>query len=308
MTIAFSTVTIDNDSITLRNSANFNITLSSNPNGIVYGTVMANGIPVVVEQISTKKYKAAVWGGRVGRMLNGVVKVILTDDDGPVQYGTPITLTIAETTEPFVVQPQTWVKDLLDTYWDETFMSKPLIILPSERKANGAWDLKGMVEIVVDKVETEVKGRGDYKTNRYPIEIITRSEGKEDSEDRARNLLAECKRIIESYWNNISYLGLDFVEFLDDDGHDMSAKMAGKYEWRWNFKIVGPYRGRVGTPETPNIGEDVYYVNSVPAAADAQTGILYYVVGASGTRDRLYMKLKSDSDTYSMVEIADGGA
>jgi len=43
-------------------------------------------------------------------------------------------------------------------------------------------------------------------------------------------------------------------------------------------------------------------------ASSTWRGAFKLVHGAGGARDRVYMCLKSDSDTYSWVQIADGGA
>jgi hypothetical protein len=47
---------------------------------------------------------------------------------------------------------------------------------------------------------------------------------------------------------------------------------------------------------------------TLPAANTDYRGFLCMTRGAPGARDVVYMCLKSDSDTYSWVQIADGGA
>ncbi len=249
---------MSSNSITLRQTAIMEINLTNVPNGDAFGAVIIDDsdstlFPAVIEILkqSAKKYKALLWGGRVGRRTTGVVKLIMIDDDGTVTYGTPISLTVAESTEPYLVAPDEWVKDTLSTYWDTSFIDTPRIIYPYERKALDKQDLIKVIEIKEGKVETEVHGQGNYKTNRYPIEITCRSEGLESSKDDAKKLMAHTKELIETYWNQIYADGLDFVEFLPDDAQNMSVEMAGKFEWRWNFKIVGTLRGRAGTPEAP---------------------------------------------------------
>jgi len=244
--------------ITLRQTAEMQVILTNIPNGDVYGSVIISDsdstlFPAVIELLkhSTKKYIARLWGGRIGRRTAATVKLVMMDDDGTVTYGTPITLTVAESDEPYVVRPAEWVKGILDTHWDTSFLGKPGIIYPYERKALGKKELGKIIEIKEGKVETEIHGQGNYKTNRYPIEIVCRSEGISDSDDICRKLLAHTKELLETYWNQIYADGMDYIEFLPDDGKNMSVEMAGKYEWRWNFKIVGALRGRAGTPDAP---------------------------------------------------------
>lgn len=233
------------------------------------------------------------------------MKLILIDDDGAVLYGTPLTITVSESTEPYLVEPDEWVKSTLTDNWDTSFIDTPRIIYPYERKALDKQDLIKVIEIKEGKVETEAHGQGQYKTNRYPIEITCRSEGLESSKGDAKKLMAHTKELIETYWNNIQADGLDFVEFLPDDAQNMSVEMAGKFEWRWNIKIVGTLRGRAGTPQEPNpIGGELMEVVAVlPAVADARVGIFYMLDVGSGTRNKIYYKDKDSSDAYTMMEI-----
>lgn len=47
---------------------------------------------------------------------------------------------------------------------------------------------------------------------------------------------------------------------------------------------------------------------TLPGASLTYRGQIRLVVGGGGSRDRLYMCMKSDGDTYSWVEIINGGA
>jgi len=49
-------------------------------------------------------------------------------------------------------------------------------------------------------------------------------------------------------------------------------------------------------------------VSGLPAANAMNRGKIAFVEGAGGARDREYRCMKSDSDTYSWVEVANGGA
>jgi hypothetical protein len=212
---------------------------------------MVNGQAFPIKPRMNKEYYAEVWGGRAGRMTAATVYVVMGDTDGIVLYGGALTLTVSAPTEPFVVQPLEWVKTVLNTYWDTSIMPKPLIYETGEKKAYTQLELVRLIELREDEVETEVHGQGQYKTNKYPVEIICRSEHDATSKDIARNILAEVKTVIETYWNDIAYTGLDYVEFSENDGVNMSMEASGRYEWRWNIKIVGVLRGRAGTPGDP---------------------------------------------------------
>jgi len=81
-------------------------------------------------------------------------------------------------------------------------------------------------------------------------------------------------------------------------------------------KAVKAYVDNVAerTSSGTNIKADANYginidTSGTKATADATTrGQLFLEKGTTGSRDRLYICLKSDSDTYSWVEIANGGA
>ena len=61
-------------------------------------------------------------------------------------------------------------------------------------------------------------------------------------------------------------------------------------------------------PQSLAIEDDVTIIDSLPSASLSLRYKRYVLRGASGTRDRYYICLKSDSDTYSFTEISNGGA
>lgn len=251
MAIVYTSVTLDTASITTRGKATIDIFLTNLPTGTVYGSVIVNNHTFPIMHRMNKEYYAQVWGGRAGRMTAATVYVIMGDVAGPVLYAGALTLTVLAPTEPFVVQPLEWIKTTLSTYWDTTIMPKPGIYETGEVKGYTQLDLVRLIEIREGEVETESHGQGQYKTNKYPIEIICRSEHDANSKDIARNILAEVKSILETYWNDIAYTGLDFIEYSENDGVNLSMEASGRHEWRWNIKIVGVLRGRAGTPGDP---------------------------------------------------------
>lgn len=110
----------------------------------------------------------------------------------------------------------------------------------------------------------------------------------------------------------------DRVDFAASSPSDIRG-----FEWlindsRANFLIWGdreisfglhPTQGNAGVLLD---GEDLYlkagYVTSLPTADASYRGKKIRVEGGAGVRDRTYECMKSDSDTYSWVEIANGGA
>lgn len=252
MAIVFTSATLDSATITTRQKATLDIFLTAAPVGTVYGCVIVNNQAFPIKPRMNLEYYAEIWGARAGRMTAAPMYVIMGDNAGIVLFaGAPLTLTITAPTEPFVVQPLDWVRTTLQTYWDTAYMPLPQIFKTGERKAYTQNDLIRLIEIRETDVETEPHGQGQYKTNKYPVEIICRSEHDADSVNIAPNMLAEVKTILETYWNDIAFTGLDYIEFADNDGINMSMEASGRFEWRWNIKIVGVLRGRAGTPGDP---------------------------------------------------------
>jgi hypothetical protein len=310
MTIAYTSVTLSDSSVTLREKPTIRVVLTNSPNGTVYGAVVVGNADtgtsrsIELRYLSLKNYVAELWGGRIGRHTSTPIKVWMSDDDGVVEYGSALSITVTESSEPYVVRPATWVKDTLDTYWDTTHVGKPLFLYPYERKAKSKIDMMGHIEIVEGKAETEIHGRGDYKTNRYPIELIARC----TSDDKCQKLIAQSREVLETYWNDMNADGMDYIEWLPDDAQNLSVEMAGQFEWRQNFKIVGALRGRAGTPQEPRPvgGEEMEDVATLPSATDARLNVLYKLQGGTGVSDKIYAKLKKADDTYIMKLVSEG--
>lgn len=82
---------------------------------------------------------------------------------------------------------------------------------------------------------------------------------------------------------------------------------------RRNIKTdkISPTSSGVGKIElTPNAdqGTEINTTGTKPVASETYRGQIWVERGGAGARDRLYVCLKSDSDTFSWLEVANGGA
>lgn len=217
----------------------------------VHGGVKPTAFPLV--QVNAITWKAEVVCGMVGRATAVPVSIGMWDTGGPVMYALPLTLTVTEHGEPYLPDPCEFVRGLIEAGWDPTFHKPPVVVLQSEEKRLAASDLKHIhITLVTKRVEAKARGIGRYKDTKYPVEVIVRSEGSPNSKVLAKEGMAEVQRILELNWNYLPYPWADYIEY-DDDGIDLSYAGAGRYEWRWNIKLVAKLRGRAGTNARPTV-------------------------------------------------------
>lgn len=301
-------MTLDDSSITLNESTYLRVTTTGAPNGVFYGTVQVGDMGFRLKAKGSNTYVAELVGGFIHRQTNAPLFVVIADDDGAVVYGTPLSLSVTDAGGYFA-RPVALIKTWLEQNWDTATGVRPKVTKVRDEAHLEDLDLAhGVIALQEFVVDTQERGRGDYKDNEYQVEIIVMREGTNQAEDIWEDNVAEVKRILGLFWRYIAQTDFDFIT-ADDDGHDLSDESAGRYEWRWRLRIRAPLRGRsltsaVMDDEETQKGEVMEIVNTLPAVGDARVGIFYLLLGGTGARNKIYYKDKDDSDTYRMLETA----